>query len=67
LIRQWHGPYSMDMLVILMIGWLDKLDTLLTYIVNCDENCNNAGMWNEDTPCVVIQNVGGTKEEENLY
>jgi hypothetical protein len=55
-----------DVLVFLMIGWLDKLDALCAYITNCGDDCNDVGRWNEDIPCVVIQNMGGAKEADIL-
>ncbi len=51
-------PWGVDVLVFLMIKWLDKL-ALCRYITNHGNNCNDVGRWNKDTPCVVIQNMGG--------
>jgi hypothetical protein len=59
LVGRLHGPWGMDVLLFLMIGRLDKLAALCRYIANSSNSCNNAGRWNEDTPSLVIQNMGG--------
>jgi hypothetical protein len=62
-VQQWHGPWGVDVLVFLMIGRLDKLDAMCRYIAIFGNDCNDAGRWNKNTPCAVIQNMGGGAKE----
>jgi siroheme synthase len=58
---------SVDTLVFLMIGRLDKLDALCQFIATKQHhdngNGNDENKWNTNTPCAIIQNAGGTRSD----
>lgn len=52
---------SVDTLVFLMIGRLDKLDALCQFIAKQHGDNGNDEKWNTNTPCAIVQNAGGTQ------
>ena len=60
-LQQQQSLLSVDTLVFLMIGRLDKLDALCQFIAKLHGDNGNDGKWNANTPCAIIQNAGGTR------
>ena len=58
---QQQSLLSVDILVFLMIGRLDKLDALCQIIAKLHGDNGNDEKWNTNTPCAIIQNAGGTR------
>ena len=67
LLQQQSSLLSVDTLVFLMIGRLDKLDALCQFIATKQHhdngNGNDENKWNTNTPCAIIQNAGGTRSD----
>jgi len=59
--QQQQSLLSVDTLVFLMIGRLDKLDALCQFIAKLHGDNGNDEKWNTNTPCAIIQNAGGTR------
>ena len=59
--QQQQSLLSVDTLVFLMIGRLDKLDALCQFIAKLHGDNGNDEKWNANTPCAIIQNAGGTR------
>ena len=54
---QQQSLLSVDTLVFLMIGRLDKLDALCQFIAKLHGDNGNDEKWNTNTPCAIIQQV----------
>jgi len=59
--QQQQSLLSVDTLVFLMIGRLDKLNALCQFIAKLHGDNGNDEKWNANTPCAIIQNAGGTR------